>query len=212
MQNTSFKRLNDLYKSITWNDYYQSVAIDLLALITTRDRQAIRIPYILKDNTSIKDLLLNWADDESYYSGYDEYYMVISKRNNVDNIIETDRSTDIHTKKMGALLGYPACCCEWAEIIGESMLDTYEQEILIKRKYTGIWELIDHKLYTKGKCLISHIPCSNNCYKSLQLVMQTIHNINLYKNDYSISEWQYPEIQWLARIIQQSKPHLLTFN
>lgn len=104
----------------------------------------------------------------------------ISRTKNVlDRIIISDHKLTPHEKELGYLLGYPSCCCEKVESIGEYNIDLYETQFVktVERK-----SLLDISHYKEGIALLSHIPCSLKCNASLKMAESFLNLIKISTN------------------------------
>jgi hypothetical protein len=86
-------------------------------------------------------------------------------------VIDLDRRPGRHTNALGALLGYPSCCSRAATRVGDEGIDGRHAAIAARR-FHGRFRAIDPCRYAQGESLISHVPCSHRCTRSLSLAMR----------------------------------------
>jgi len=104
----------------------------------------------------------------------DENFMVVSQSLDLcRQLLEVDRDPCDHTYQLGCLLGYPQCCCQAAERVGEPNLDNWSSA-LVRRRFVPPFDVIDPSLYRYGRSFISHIPCSTRCLPSLNMAINLI--------------------------------------
>jgi hypothetical protein len=100
-----------------------------------------------------------------------EGFVVFSRRQTFSSkILTIDRSAGDHTYVLGRLLGYPACCCRAAALIGDHGLDAWAVEIA-SRRFIGRFKAINPGTYQDGGALVSHVPCSERCLPSLSMAL-----------------------------------------
>ena len=204
------ENLKELFNELDWRIFYPSVAVDLLSLVTS-NRNAIRIPFSKNDKINYLSLFKAWSIKNNLYYSHDEYYFVISKVNNALTILLEDSSENVHTQKFGGYMGYPHCCTEWMEDIGEQNIDFIESKLQNERKYADIWKLIDIQYYLEGKSLISHIPCSSMCVSSLRQSLLTLSNLHTYHLHSGFYNWNLPNQNWLLKILDDYCKNIDTY-
>ncbi|MEY0876678.1 DUF483 domain-containing protein [Providencia manganoxydans] len=173
------------------SDLPKSAYVDLLLFISDI-KPAVRIG-VLDDVRAFK--LYLWAIDFKYFSKIDnDGFVFISKLNNIEHLIQIDQSNQDHTEELGKLLGYPHCCIKKISEIGESNIDLYEENVVYNWSFENDFQLINPKLYYQGYSLISHIPCSPTCKKSLLIARKTLSVIKNNQSHYRFSNFK----KWLS--------------
>ena len=121
----------------------------------------------LSDSASFSEIT-HWARTKALYASCDAFgfvafarYPGISRR-----LLAIDAAPGDHILRLGQILGYPICCCRAARAQGENQLDSWAAR---PRRYLGQFRAIDPSRYHFGESLISHIPCSSKCERSLKL-------------------------------------------
>lgn len=143
-----------------------SASVDFAQLIVGV-RPAIRTELLYpKSSEEIK----RWARKHGWFASTDvDHFIAISRIPGLNRrLLVIDRELGEHTYRLGLALGYPRCCCKAAARIGESNLDSWE-EALSRHQFIGNFKTIDPRNYHEGRSLISHIPCSTRCEKSLKM-------------------------------------------
>lgn len=120
-------------------------------------------------------------------ANYDLIYIATTKQI-LDEVIALDNSHESHEKKLGALLGYPECCCDKITQVGEMRIDQFE-EWLITQTFSGSFQLINTYTYRHGKAFISHVPCSTTCISSLEIAEQVANFFMTHKNEEIFQPW-----------------------
>lgn len=106
----------------------------------------------------------------------------------LDEAIKLDNSYESHEKKLGALLGYPECCCAKISQVGEMGIDQFEDWI-ITQTFSGSFQLINTYAYRQGKAFISHVPCTTACINSLEIAKQAANFFLTHKNEEIFQPW-----------------------
>lgn len=149
-----------------------SAIVDLVHLMSGI-RPAIRteIQSPCKEND-----VKRWVSSLGCYYCLDEDAFVVIARNPslCRRVLAIDRDPMKHTKAFGLALGYPSCCASAAERIGEANIDDWATEIG-SRIYSGKFKAINPSGYIHGKSVISHVPCSPRCQRSLAMAVQALH-------------------------------------
>lgn len=111
-----------------------------------------------------------WARSLGLYANSDiDMFATFSRHPGVGRrLLHLDRSPRKHTRELGQMLGYPACCCRMAARVGESTIDEFAN-LVCGQRFIGRFRLIDPSGYGQGRSLISHVPCSSSCLDSLQI-------------------------------------------
>lgn len=169
----------------------KSAYVDLLLFISNM-KPAIRIG-VLDDARALQ--LFQWATEFGYFSKIDDSgFVFVSKVNNVEHLIQVDQSYLDHTEELGKLFGYPSCCIKSISEVGESNIDSYEKNIVYNWHFENDFQLINPKLYYQGCSLISHIPCSPTCIRSLYIAQKVLSIVKKNKSHYLFSNFK----QWLS--------------
>ena len=131
-----------------------------------RTQLSYRVPH---------DTVVLWARRYGWNTEVDdENFVVVSQSLDLcRQLLEVDRDPCDHTYQLGCLLGYPQCCCQAAERVGESNLDNWTSA-LVRRRFFPPFDVIDPSLYRYGRSFISHIPCSTRCLPSLNMAIDLI--------------------------------------
>lgn len=96
-------------------------------------------------------------------------FVAMSRRPGVARrLLVLDRKPGNHVRELGRLLNYPACCCRAVARVGEALIDELGGAAS-RRRYVGRFRAIDPTGYREGQSLISHVPCSAFCTRSLAL-------------------------------------------
>lgn len=127
---------------------------------------------ILQPNQAISNLE-KWIRQWKFFIKIDnEGYIYLSNNDALtDQLFYVDNHEKGHEESLGALLGYPSCCCKKIMTVGECNIDHYEKE-LTKNKFYGKFQLINPSSYRKGVAFISHVPCSTTCFQSLEIAIK----------------------------------------
>ncbi len=95
-----------------------------------------------------------------------------------------------HSYILGLVLGYPSCCSRQIADIGEQFIDKWEKNLVNSGNFNGDYSLINPGGYLAGNSLISHVPCSCKCEKSLVIAKSALKIIKAYRNYDCMSRWQ----------------------
>lgn len=179
--------LDNFWTSIKWQHLPASAKVDLTQFIA-QIKPAIRTKLLCKAYASELIQLIHsygW-----YFAGDGEGYVVIAREKNLPKMImDVDQSNQPHENQLGLLLGYPSCCCRFvSERGGENNID----ELASKRKkieFKGEYTLIDVSHYLEGISLLSHVPCSYQCFPSLRIAKEMKNFIHQHKECESFSLW-----------------------
>jgi hypothetical protein len=111
-----------------------------------------------------------WARSLRCFATVDhDGFLAISRRAGLARrLLILDRTPGNHTAMLGIQLGYPTCCCRAAARIGEEGIDRWAAAYR-DRRFIGRYRQIDPRHYAAGFGLISHVPCTTTCWKSLRL-------------------------------------------
>ena len=164
-QNLDYYLPNAVWNEICWDKMYPSFQVDC-ALFLFGLKPAVR--FNVRDNNYFQDLLVIFnrlgfdvASDESLYG-------TIAKEHGLAaHILEVDNHLLPHEEALGALLGYPSCCCRHIALKGEKEIDNVALEFSAK-KLGSQYKMLDISRYQEGISLISHVPCSPVCKPSLE--------------------------------------------
>ena len=122
-----------------------------------------------KQIKKIKD----WGVPNQIFISMDDLFIAIGLDEGLcQKVLKLDSSPDRHAKELGSLLGYPECCCHFAEKVKEENIDAIEKTR--KGLYKEEFKLIDTFDYMRGKALISHLPCTLTCTPSLLIARKTL--------------------------------------
>ena len=165
--------------------------VDLLLLLVG-EKNAVRLGANTFD---VYEEMCNWCKQTSYrYIISKSGLMYISRYLWLARIVSiVDNSLLPHEFLLGRLLGYPACCSKKIASLGEQSIDQWESELVEYGHFNGDYSLIDPSGYIEGTSLISHIPCSCNCVKSLKIAKSALRVIKEYSDNESFYRWK----KWL---------------
>jgi hypothetical protein len=178
---------------LDWSKVNKSIIVDLISIITT-NRKAIRIPK--QNEIATMTIIKEWSEHLEYSIALDESYCVISKKNDAGLILEIDKSSSPHTFEFGLQLGYPLCCSNWMQEIGENKIDYIDEITARTRSYDGKWSLINHSSYHLSKAWISHIPCNDRCLDSYELALESLECLKNAFFDAELYKINHPEKTW----------------
>jgi hypothetical protein len=136
-------------------------------------RPAVRTRLLPAANALHLEQLRRRLHTRGYHVAVDKDGFVVIAKDvaQARRILEIDRAPDMHTYRLGRLLGYPHCCCRRAAEYGESRLESWAQ-VLANRSFNGLFKVIDPSQYRDGLALISHLPCAPTCVPSLQMAIR----------------------------------------
>ncbi len=122
--------------------------------------------------------LAAWCEQYSFaFKVDDEGYVCVARDIYLASIIlSVAQSFEPHELRLGSLLGYPSCCCNFVSVIGEANIDTLAVEVATW-SFVGRFRLINPSGYLDGKSLICHLPCSPECSASLRIAEQALNFI-----------------------------------
>lgn len=108
------------------------------------------------------------------------YIAIANKKTIASHILNIDALPEPHARILGELLGYPICCCDFIERLGENYIDdisaSYKRQVFLP-----YYRYIDPSCYLEGKALISHVPCSYTCDLSLKIARKAYNFLHLHK-------------------------------
>lgn len=162
--------------------------VDLL-LFLINQKPGVRLG---KSSLELQNQMKNWAKKRNFgfIVNYDNY-VYLGKTKLIARMIQLiDDSYFSHEFLLGRFLGYPTCCCKKVKFIGEKNIDLWENELCNTSIFKGKFRLINPSGYTQGKSLISHIPCSCNCEKSLTIAKKALSIIIQNKENEKFSRWK----------------------
>ncbi|MEZ4850670.1 MAG: hypothetical protein R3B93_19050 [Bacteroidia bacterium] len=179
------------FSSVPFGVFYPSARVDFLHLIFCK-KPAIRV-QVKNSEDLIK--VKNWSSNWNYYLAFDEaFFVCISPIEILPlEILTLDQSPEAHERKLGNLLGYPPCCCEFIEFIGEKNIEKLENEVK-NWIFLSPFDLINPQDYFNGGALICHIPCSVTCKPSLDIAHRAHAIINENKGKKIFKNWE----QWMG--------------
>lgn len=152
----------------------------------------VRLAY---NSYEVYDEMAYWCREFKYANEIsDSGLMYISKHVGLVKLANIlDNSIYPHAYILGRLLGYPACCSKHIAHLGEDSIDKWENELINSGGFKANYLLINPAGYLSGNSLISHVPCSCTCNRSLAIAKVSFEIIKTY-NDYNcISRWR----KWL---------------
>jgi hypothetical protein len=178
--------ISHIWEKIPWEGLPPSAKVDLcqfLKGIKPSIRTHTQDPKCL-------DTLTSLSNSFGWHSAHDsDGYIAISITHNLPHtILEVDRDPFPHETHLGALLGYPECCCQHIARHGESQIDQVAQDFKVEELQEE-FKLIDISLYEKGIALISHVPCSSQCLPSLEMATSLKAYIQESDTGGSFSSW-----------------------
>lgn len=182
----NIEAFSSLPKGLKNSDY-----VDIL-LFLSGSKRAIR----LGENTDkIYEKMHNWCKKFKYKSKISRSgLMYISNHLWLATLVNVvDNSVFPHAYVLGCLLGYPSCCSKRIAKLGENSIDQWEKELVTSGNFRKDYLLINPADYLLGTSLISHVPCSCQCNKSLEIAKNSLKIIKMYKDYDCIKRWQ----KWL---------------
>ncbi len=182
----SKKQLEKAWNEVPWNIVPLSFKVDFCQFIA-QIKPAIRTKILEVQNI---DYFLKSIINLGWHPIVDEKgFLVISRDNNLSKIImEADQSPLPHAAYLGRLLGYPECCVNYIDKIGERGIDR-AAEGYVKNNFRGSFSLIDISCYLNGIALISHVPCSLECQSSLNIALSVQSYIKINSNAKVFKKW-----------------------
>ena len=114
----------------------------------------------------------------------------------VRKLVKIDNDHMPHEIEFGCLLGYPKCCSEKIKVIGESDIDTYNDDFNQKVER---FSLLDISLYNHGIGLISHVPCSIDCEPSLRQAHQFYQSLRITVGSEKFCVWRNEIINYFSQ-------------
>lgn len=143
-----------------------SAAVDL-AQLRAGIRPALRTQV---DRASSQSNVRAWARREGLFAACDrDGFMALSRTpSRAARVLAVDRRPGRHEALLGVLLGYPPCCARAAARVGEAGIDVWAAR-LARRRFAGRYRCTDPAGYGRGVALISHVPCSPRCGRSLAM-------------------------------------------
>lgn len=162
--------------------------IDIL-LFLCGHKPVVRFLY---SNTKIKNEIIQWCNRYNYsFALFNDHMIYISKFIILAYLAKfIDNAKFKHEYIFGLLLGYPKCCCRKISSIGEENIDAYEETMKNSRIYQSDFKFINPKGYIEGSALISHIPCSTECKKSLEIAKAALLIIHQNTENPAFSLWK----------------------
>jgi hypothetical protein len=100
----------------------------------------------------------------------DGFFAMSPRASSVRRVLRIDARPGRHTMALGRALGYPVCCCLAARRRNDEGLDDWARG-MARRRFAGLFHLIDPAGYAAGRSAISHIPCSPRCSASLRMAL-----------------------------------------
>lgn len=149
--------------------FLPSVQVDfLLFLINLKPSLRTKLRSKILDQS----LMQSWCEKHGFsYLVVDDFFYLGRQYNLVFKAAELDLSNRPHERELGAIFGYPECCCKKIAKIGEMHIDEYENELL-KGVFNEEFHLINTSKYRQGYAFISHVPCTSDCQASLKIAKE----------------------------------------
>lgn len=175
-----------IWKKIPWEGLPPSAKVDFCQFLKGI-KPAVRTRT---QNSKCLSTLMSLCTSFEWHSAYDlDGYIALSMTKNLpDTILEVDRDPFPHEIHLGALLGYPDCCCQHIASHGESQIDQIA-DAFKRGNLNEEFKLIDISLYDRGIALISHVPCSSQCLPSLEMAKSLKTFIQESDSRGSFSNW-----------------------
>ena len=171
MDTFNITAFNGLPSGLKKSDY-----VDMLLLING-DKPCARLG---QNNHEVYEKINCWCKKNKYYgfvSNANLFY--VSKFRVLAKITQLmDDSSFNHTFILGLLLGYPVCCCKKIADVKEENIDTFEEQFINSGIFEKPYDIISPEGYRQGTSLISHIPCSCTCRKSLKIAAHSLQIVN----------------------------------
>lgn len=179
-----------MLKSLPKEVLPNSAFVDFLHLVAC-GKPAVRVKLHNTDNLA---MIKEWCREWHFYlvADADNYISIAHDISLAQLILLVDRSPEPHERILGKLLGYPDCCCESVERIGEVNIDLFASKI-ISWQFDGCFALINPSRYIDGCSLICHLPCSTQCQASLELAYRALSFIKKYSGEPILNRW----VTWL---------------
>jgi hypothetical protein len=170
-----------------------SATVDFLHLIAC-GKSAVRTQ--IQETNSLTKVAV-WCEQYGFaFQADNEGYVCVARDAELARrILLVDQSGEPHEWKLGNLLGYPACCCDFVAAAGEANIDALAAEIAT-RTFVGRFRLTNPTGYLDGKSLLCHLPCSSQCWASLQIAEQALNFIKANLDEPILSPW----LSWLTSI------------
>jgi len=145
----------------------KSANVDML-LFSLGEKHCMRTKIEVEGN--IISLLELWCQNYNCHFRIDqEQYIYIARDHKLlEAAIALDHSPKAHALSLGRLLGYPECCCQMIESLGEEGIDPFEETYKLQ-EFTEPFQIINPVRYREGFAYISHVPCSTCCVASYKI-------------------------------------------
>lgn len=165
----------------------RSADVDMLLFLLKLKPSLRTLPL---QSSSIQALLKEFCAPYRFSFSIDqEGYCFISRTIKVlEQLIALDHSPVSHEIELGMALGYPQCCCEKIQEVGEACIDTYESSLKME-SFEGAFSLIDPCGYQNGSAFISHVPCCATCRPSLKIAQQCSHFLAGNASSGAFAQW-----------------------
>jgi len=163
-----------------------SAAVDFLHLLAC-GKPAVRT-QIQETNNLTK--VAAWCEQYGFaFQSDDEGYICVARDAELARmILLVDQSVEPHEWRLGKLLGYPSCCCNFIAVAGETNIDAIATKITTW-SFVGRFRCINPSGYLEGKSLICHLPCSSECGASLQIAEEVLSFIKVNLCEPILSPW-----------------------
>lgn len=189
----------------SWTLQWSLIPWDLLPLSCKIDislwlcalKPAVRIIIKQKNYRKIKKAFERLFPSQFYIFQETVLYLAPTYKD-AFHLCEVDNLFEPHESDFGGLLGYPSCCTSYIETLGERRIDEIEKERFLN--YSNPQSLTDTLGYSKGKALISHVPCHLDCGPS-QALARCFHSI-LYKEmgPRLFLEWKHDVLDFFSAL------------
>lgn len=191
---TTKKRLTvrGLVQSMPCEAFPASAAVDVLHLAAgLKSAFRSRLSSVARLSS-----VQRWCEAHGLAVSIDEdgFVCVAETEDLARRVLEVDRSPEPHERTLGLMLGYPPCCCEFVERVGEAGIDMLAEQMRSWR-FVGECRLIDPSDYLKGSSLICHLPCSPCCAPSLALTRAALLFLDQHRDELGFSRWR----RWLLK-------------
>jgi hypothetical protein len=183
-----------MWEEFPWSSVKKSSKVDIL-LFLLGIKPCVRSQFIPNN----ADLIVNWCHKFGLYIIiYSNYNFIFSYSKELnEEVFTTDIQKNQHEIKLGILLGYPLCCCNKIQNIGEKNIDSYETNFNYAHKNNG-HPLLDISTYYDGIALISHVPCIAHCLNSIQIATKALSSLLQL-----INTLNFEELKWLYEITKK---------
>lgn len=168
------------FRSLPVEWLYPSAVVDF-TLLFAGAKPAVRVELRKPHGAEALDL---WCRHSGLDYAFDAegFACVSAQPGAARKVLQLDRSVGAHEVELGRALGYPLCCCERVAQIGESRIDAYACRVA-QWHFTGPYKRINPTGYVNGLALVSHLPCSFNCDRSLGIAERARQFVRAYPSE-----------------------------